>query len=124
MRLAVDLFFPISQTFSLSFFSLFFSIIFSHLEYFSYIFLSFIKITKVAQFVQCFQGGITMTLKDLLEMYDNWNNETRVNDDELNVIVQMPTYRLYDTRKDLLSCEVVAFGFYDDLFTVRIKDAE
>lgn len=65
-----------------------------------------------------------MILKDLLEMYDNWNGETRVNDDELNTIVQMRTYRLYDTRKDLLSHEVVAFGFYDDLFTVRVKDAE
>ena len=57
-------------------------------------------------------------------MYDNWNGETRVNDDELNTIVQMRTYRLYDTRKDLLSHEVVAFGFYDDLFTVRVKDAK
>lgn len=62
-----------------------------------------------------------VSLKRLLEMYDNWNGMTRVNDNKLNIIVEDRTVNIYDKRNDLLHKEVVAFGFYDGVFTVRIK---
>lgn len=62
-----------------------------------------------------------ISLKRLLEMYDDWNGRTRVNDNELNVIVEDRTVNIYDNRKELLQKEVVAFGFYDGELTVRIK---
>ena len=52
-----------------------------------------------------------MRLEEFLEMYDNWNHDVVINDDELNPIVKgLPSY--------ILSCgnvggkDVVAFGFY------------
>lgn len=62
-----------------------------------------------------------INLKRLLEMYDDWNGISIVNDNELNVIVEDRTVNIYDNRKELLQKEVVAFGFYDGVFTVRIK---
>ena len=62
-----------------------------------------------------------MNFKTLLELYDNWNGKTRVNDDNLNVIVEDKTVNIYDNRKDLFDREVVSFGFYDNIFTLRIK---
>lgn len=62
-----------------------------------------------------------INLKRLLEMYDDWNGITIVNDNELNVIVEDRTVNIYDNRKELLQKVVVAFGFYDGVFTVRIK---
>ena len=44
-----------------------------------------------------------MTFGTLLELYDNWND-------------------IYEKRKDLLDRTVVSFGFYDDIFTVRLAD--
>ena len=61
-----------------------------------------------------------MTLQAFLEMYDNWNGQTKVNNNNLEMITQMCTMDLYDNRKDLLDCMVVAFGFYDEIMTVRL----
>ena len=58
----------------------------------------------------------------LLELYDNWNGVTRVNDDELETITEDRTLDIYEKRKDLLDRTVVSFGFYDDIFTVRLAD--
>lgn len=62
-----------------------------------------------------------MNLGKFLEMYDNWNGNTRVNDDELNTIAENTTFIIYEERKELLHREVVAFGFYDGVLTVRIR---
>lgn len=61
-----------------------------------------------------------ITLKSLLELYDNWNGTTRVNDDKLDIIVEDNTLSIYEKEKGLLDARVKAFGFYDDVFTVRI----
>lgn len=62
-----------------------------------------------------------MNFKDFMEMYDNWNGVTRVNDNDLNMIVEDRTNIIMDNRTDLYDKEVVAFGFYDGLMTVRVK---
>lgn len=62
-----------------------------------------------------------MNFKDFIEMYDNWNGVTRVNDNDLNMIVEDRTNIIMDNRRDLYEKEVVAFGFYDALMTIRVK---
>lgn len=62
-----------------------------------------------------------MNLGKFLEMYDNWNGNTRVNDDELNTIAENKTFIIYEERKELLHREVISFGFYDEVLTVRIR---
>jgi len=66
-------------------------------------------------------GGYKMNFKDFMEMYDNWNGITRVNDNNLDMIVENQTGIIMDNRKDLYDKEVVSFGFYDNVLTVRIK---
>lgn len=62
-----------------------------------------------------------MNFKTFMDKYDNWNGITRVNDDELNTIVEDTTYVIMDTRTDLFDKEVVAFGFYEEILAVRVK---
>lgn len=62
-----------------------------------------------------------MKLKKLLKLYDNWNDITRVNDDNLKMIVEDNTLRIVETQEELLNKKVVAFGFYDGIMTVRVK---
>jgi len=62
-----------------------------------------------------------VSLKQLLEMYDNWNEITIINNDKLNTIIEEKAYKIYHIRKDLLDKEVVAFGFYDGVMTVRVR---
>lgn len=63
-----------------------------------------------------------MSFGALLELYDNWNGRMRVNDDRQENIVEDRTVYIYDNRKDLLNRPVISFGFYDDIFTVRVAD--
>lgn len=62
-----------------------------------------------------------MDFRSLMNMYDNWNGITRVNDDELKTVIEDRTVVIMDTREDLFDKEVVAFGFYEGLFYVRLK---
>lgn len=62
-----------------------------------------------------------MSLNKLLDMYDNWNGITKVNDTNLNTIVKTKTWQLYENYKDLCAKQVVSFGFYDGEFCVRVK---
>ena len=67
-----------------------------------------------------------MRFKDLLDLYDNWNGITVVNDDHLNCIVRARTMHIgfNDTLVDyskLYDKEVVSFGFFDNEFCVRLK---
>ena len=62
-----------------------------------------------------------MNLKEFMELYDNWNGITRVNDNNLNMIVEGNTCRIYEENENLYEKEVAAFGFYDGILTVRVK---
>ena len=62
-----------------------------------------------------------MRFKQFMSMYDNWNETLVVNDDNLNCITKGNTVAVMETRKDLYDKEVVAFGFYDGEFCVRVK---
>lgn len=61
-----------------------------------------------------------MRLKEFLEMYDNWNGDVVINDDELNPIIRgRPSYILFWGNVD--EKEVIAFGFYDGELAVRVR---
>ena len=73
-----------------------------------------------------------MTFKKLMDLYDNWNGVTVVNDNNLNIIVKDRTGEIMfpnedeskedkDFRKKLFAMKVVSFGFYDGEFCVRVK---
>ena len=66
--------------------------------------------------------GSTVSLGTMLELFDDWNGKTRVNDDSLNLIIEDRTVDIYDKRKDLLERTVLAYGMYDGIFTVRLAD--
>lgn len=74
-----------------------------------------------------------MCFKQLMDMYDNWNGITKVNDNNLNTIVIGKTLDIMERIKnfdpmatvkkyeELFDMEVVSFGFYDGEFCVRVK---
>ena len=74
-----------------------------------------------------------MTFKQFMEMYDDWNGITKVNDDSLDTIVYGKTIDIMECVEPihelskvenynaLFEMEVVAFGFYDDELCVRVK---
>ena len=61
-----------------------------------------------------------MKLKNLLDMYDNWNGTIVVNDDNLNLVTKARTWDVAHNKR-LCRCKVLTFGFYDDEFCVRIR---
>lgn len=65
-----------------------------------------------------------MRLKDLLDVYDNWDNDIVINDDDLKPILKGRIMDLYNDEKidDFLDWDVVAFGFYDGEITVWIRE--
>ena len=65
-----------------------------------------------------------MRLKDLLDVYDNWDNDIVINDDDLKPILKGRIMDLYNDEKidDFLDWDVVAFGFYDGEIAVRIRE--
>lgn len=77
-----------------------------------------------------------MKFKQFMEMYDNWNGITKVNDDNLETIVVGRTLDIMEcmtnfesstnvsTYAELFEMEVVSFGFYDDELCVRVKSAK
>lgn len=62
-----------------------------------------------------------MKFKKFMELYDNWNGITRVNDNKFKTIIEEKTHVIMDTREDLFDKKVMAFGFYDGVMTVRVK---
>lgn len=74
-----------------------------------------------------------MKFTDFMELYDNWNGITKVNDDNLNTIVIGRTLDIMECVEnfnpmttvknyaELFNMEVVSFGFYDDEFCVRVR---
>jgi len=58
-----------------------------------------------------------MTLRQLLDLYDNWNGYTQVNDRNADPYARVKTDRLTNGNYDkILDCDVVSFGFYDTVW--------
>lgn len=74
---------------------------------------------------------INMKLRDFLELYDNWNGTTKINDDNLETIVIGNTAGIFDglsgflrhgySYSQLWNKKVVAFEFYDNELCIRVK---
>ena len=71
-----------------------------------------------------------MKFKEFMELYDNWNGTTKINNNNLETIVIdrtinimecIPTLNGIKNYDKLFEMEVVAFGFYDNEFCVRVK---
>lgn len=62
-----------------------------------------------------------MNFKEFMEMYDNWNGMTKVNDNNLNTIIEDKTINIMESYHDFFTKEVIAFGFYEDTLCVRVK---
>lgn len=61
-----------------------------------------------------------MTLREFLDLYDNWNGVICINDDNLNLVVKGNPYVVLSYEK-LIEMKVVAFGFYDNELCVRVR---
>lgn len=61
-----------------------------------------------------------MNFKDFIDLYDNWNGVTVVNDDRLSCRLINNT-ALVAEDDSLWDMEVVSFGFYDNQLCVRVK---
>ena len=61
-----------------------------------------------------------MKLRELLDMYDNWNGITVINNDSLEPIAKEKTFVIAEDER-FMNYEVIAFGFYDNEFCVRIQ---
>lgn len=61
-----------------------------------------------------------MNFKDFIDLYDNWNGVTVVNDDRLSCRLINNT-ALVAEDDSLWDMEVVSFGFYDNQLCIRVK---
>ena len=62
-----------------------------------------------------------MKFKDFMDLYDNWNGITVINDDSLNQIVKGKTDAVVKENPQLWDVEIVSFGFYDNELCVRLR---
>ena len=71
-----------------------------------------------------------MTLKEFLDMYDNWNGLLTINDDYLmrkigNTAlysrVRINQFMEVHGKDHLMEAKVIAFGFYDEELCIRVK---
>lgn len=71
-----------------------------------------------------------MKFEQFMEMYDNWNENIKVNNDNLETIVEetaieimecIPALNGVENYGKLFEMEVVSFGFYDGELCVRVK---
>lgn len=65
-----------------------------------------------------------MTLKKMLSLNDNLNANVKVNDNELNCLYFGSALTLYESNLPLLKAEVMSYGYYDGVFTYRVKGGE
>ena len=72
----------------------------------------------------------SMNFREFMNMYDNWNGVTRINDNNLHTVVVartldimecMPVLSGVENYKELFEKEVVSFGFYDEELCVRVR---
>lgn len=60
-----------------------------------------------------------MTLREFIEIYDNWNGYTCINDN--NLYARVKTVQIDNGNYErALNAKVIAFGFYDDELCVRV----
>ena len=67
-----------------------------------------------------------MNLKKFMDLYDDWNGNTVINDNELKILYKGSISKLIlcggkAKEENWLNKEVVSFGFYDNELCVRIK---
>ena len=62
-----------------------------------------------------------MKFKELMDLFDNWNGITKVNDNNLNTIIRHKTSTIMEECTDLFDMEVVSFGHYDGELTIRLN---
>ena len=74
-----------------------------------------------------------MKFKQFMDLYDNWNGIIKVNDNNLDTIVEGRTLNIMERMEPfrpmtkvenyekLFEMEVVSFGFYDEELCVRVK---
>ena len=60
-----------------------------------------------------------MNFKDFIDLYDNWNGITVVNNDDLTKFVRDKTVNIAEDNS-FWDMEVVSFGFYDNQLCVRV----
>ena len=62
-----------------------------------------------------------MIVKELIDLFDNWNIPIVINDNNLNCISKVQRISDFiENRKPLLKEKVVSFGFYDGELCIRI----
>ena len=61
-----------------------------------------------------------MKFKEFIDMYDNWNGITVVNDNDLNLIAKCKTSFIVENAY-IQDMDVVSFGFHDDELCVRVE---
>ena len=64
-----------------------------------------------------------LTLRQLLELYDNWNGMIRINDINLDKLDEIKINHMVEDY-EYLDANVMAFGFYDDTLCVRLEVGE
>lgn len=62
-----------------------------------------------------------MTVKKLIDLFDNWNIPIVINDNNLNRIIRVDhIFDFVENNKLMFKDKVVSFGFYDGEMTIRI----
>lgn len=67
---------------------------------------------------------MTITVNDLLELYDDWNNKVRINYYEngvWHILAEDSISVIMSKEKELIQREVMAFGFYGGMLSIRVK---
>ena len=64
-----------------------------------------------------------MKFKDFMDLYDNWNGITVINDDSLNQITKGKTDTVVKENPQLWDVEIVSFSFYDNELCVRLRQS-
>lgn len=62
----------------------------------------------------------TMTVKELLELYDNWNDRIEINED-LELITKDKPSNIYENMPNLCAAKVIAFGHDDGALVIRVS---
>lgn len=62
-----------------------------------------------------------MKLGAFFDMYDDWDGNVCLNDDELKLIIEGQLRELAENSSELLMSEVVSFGFYDNTLCIRLN---
>lgn len=63
-----------------------------------------------------------MIIKELLELFDDWNIPIKVNNKDLSEhISEKNIWLFWDNNKELLGKELIVFGLYDGELAIRMS---